>query len=125
MFWSAMAMPLGILIVFTHSQIAAIALMCVVLFAHMSWKTNLMTLTIDIFPRRVVGSVAGIVATGSGLGATVFTGFVGSIIKNHSYTPIFIGMGFMHALAFVIVRLTVRRESIVSLPSPVPESINA
>ena len=125
MLWSALAMPLGILIVFTHSQVAAIGLMCVVLFGHMSWKTNLMTLTIDIFPKRVVGSVAGIVATGSGLGATVFSGFVGSIIKNHSYTPIFIAMGFMHILAYLIVQATVRRQSVLSIPSSIPESINA
>jgi len=108
LFWSAMAMPLGILIVFTKSQVAALAFMCVVLFAHMSWKTNLMTLTIDIFPKPVVASVAGIVATGSGLGATIFTGIVGSVIKNHSYTPIFVAMGFMHALAYLIVRWSVR-----------------
>jgi len=101
-------MPLGILIVFTKSQVAALAFMCVVLFAHMSWKTNLMTLTIDIFPKPVVASVAGIVATGSGLGATIFTGIVGSVIKNHSYTPIFVAMGFMHALAYLIVRWSVR-----------------
>lgn len=125
MLWSALAMPLGIVIVFTRSQVAALALMCVVLFAHMSWKTNLMTLTIDIFPRRVVGSVAGIVATGSGLGATVFTGFVGSIIKNYSYTPIFIGMGFMHLLAYLVVRGTIRRNSAILFPARVPESVNA
>ena len=37
-----------------------------VLFAHMSWKTNLMTMTVDIFPRSVVASAAGILGMGSG-----------------------------------------------------------
>ncbi len=125
LFWSAMAMPLGILIVFTRSQVAAIAFMCVVLFAHMSWKTNLMTLTIDIFPRRVVGTIAGIVAMGSGLGAIGFAGIVGSLIKNYSYTPIFVAMGFMHMAAYLVVRWTVRRENPISMPVTAHESIHA
>ncbi|HEX4488054.1 MAG TPA: MFS transporter [Terriglobales bacterium] len=115
--WSALMMPLGILTVFTRSQVGALACMCVVLFAHMSWKTNLMTLTIDIYPKRVVGSIAGIVALGSGLGAIGFAGIVGWVIKNYSYTPIFIAMGFMHIAAYLIVRLTVRRESLAAIPT--------
>jgi len=94
--------------------------MCVVLFAHMSWKTNLMTLTIDIFPKRIVGSIAGIVALGSGLGAIGFAGIVGWVIKNYSYTPIFIAMGFMHIAAYLIVHWTVRRESVVAISPPAP-----
>jgi MFS transporter, ACS family, hexuronate transporter len=113
---SALMMPLGILTVFTRSQAGALACMCLVLFAHMSWKTNLMTLTIDIFPKRVVGSIAGIVALGSGLGAIGFAGIVGWVIKNYSYTPIFVAMGFMHITAYFIVRRTVRRESIGAVP---------
>jgi len=113
--WSALMMPLGILTVFTRSQVGALACMCVVLFAHMSWKTNLMTLTIDIYPKRVVGSIAGIVALGSGLGAIGFAGIVGYVIKNYSYTPIFIAMGFMHITAYFIVRWTVRREKVVAV----------
>lgn len=115
--WSALAMPLGIMIVMTKSQVFAIALMCVVLFAHMSWKTNLMTLTVDIFPRRVVGSVAGIVATGSGLGAALSTGIVGYILKHYSYTPIFVAMGFMHACGYLIVRWTVHSDAVIATES--------
>ena len=109
---SALVMPLGIIIAFTASQAVAVGLMCVVLFAHMSWKTNLMTLTIDIFPRAVVGSIAGIVATGSGLGAVVFTGIAGYVIEKHSYTPVFVAMGFMHICAYFIVRWTVPDEGV-------------
>ena len=111
MLFSAIVMPLGIMIVLTKSQIVAIALMCVVLFAHMSWKTNLMTLTVDVFPKSVVGSVAGFLATGSGIGGIAFTSTAGYIIKNYSYKPLFVAMGFMHISAYFIVRWLVRGEA--------------
>jgi hypothetical protein len=62
----AALMPLSVMIAITESSSVAHALICVVTFAHMAWKTNLMTMTNDIYPQRVVVSVAGIVACGSG-----------------------------------------------------------
>ena len=82
-----------------------------VLFAHMSWKTNLMTMTVDIFPRSVVASAAGILGMGSGLGGVLFSTVAGHIIKRYSYTPIFVIMGFLHPVAYLLVRWLVRGEA--------------
>ncbi|MBX5497160.1 MAG: hypothetical protein IRZ15_17620, partial [Bryobacteraceae bacterium] len=79
-----------------------------VTFAHMAWKTNLMTVTNDIYPVSVVGSVSGIVAFGSGLGGTLFTNLTGHIVQNFSYEGIFIVMGFLHPAGYLIYRLLVR-----------------
>jgi MFS transporter, ACS family, hexuronate transporter len=106
---SVALMPLGIITVFTKSSSLAIALTCVVLFAHMSWKTNLMTLTVDIFPKPVVASIAGIVGTGSGIGAALATSIIGYLIQNHSYVPVFIVMGFLHPIAYLFVRWLVSK----------------
>jgi MFS transporter, ACS family, aldohexuronate transporter len=103
----ALLMPLSILIALTPSAFVAIALICVVTFSHMAWKTALMTLTNDIYPVRVVGSVSGIIAFGSGLGGTLFTSLTGFVVQHFSYTWIFVVMGFLHPIAYVFARLLV------------------
>jgi MFS family permease len=65
-------------------------------------------MTNDIFPPAVIGSVAGIVAFGSGVGATLFTGFAGWTVQNFGYTSIFVLMGFLHPISWFVVRLLVR-----------------
>ena len=84
------------------------SIICVVTFAHMAWKTNIMTITNDIYPTHVVGSLAGIVAFGNGLGGTLFTWLVGWIVQYYSYDAIFVIMGFMHPTAYLIFRWLVR-----------------
>ena len=69
---SALIMPIGLLINYVESSAAVVAIICVVTFAHMSWKTNLMTMTNDIYPTAIVGSIAGLVGLGSGLGGFLF-----------------------------------------------------
>lgn len=110
MLLSALLMPLGLGIVFTSSHVIALGLICIVLFAHMSWKTNLATLTVDLYPRSVVASAAGLVATGSGIGGSLFTPIAGYLIERQSYTPVFVVMAFLHPLAYVMIWWLVRRE---------------
>jgi len=104
----ALLMPLSILIPYTDSNTIVLGIICVVTFAHMAWKTNIMTITNDIYPTHVVGSLAGIVAFGNGLGGTLFTWLVGWIVQHYSYDAIFIMMGFMHPVAYVVFRRLVR-----------------
>ena len=74
---------------------------------HQIWKTNLMTITNDIYPVASVGSVSGIVSLGSGLGGILFMNLTGRMAEALSYTSIFIIMGFLHPAAYAICRLTV------------------
>jgi hypothetical protein len=74
----------------------------------MAWKTNLTTITNDIYPIGVVGSVSGIIAFGSGLGGTLFTNVTGQVVQQGSYTWIFLIMGFMHPVAYLVFRLLVK-----------------
>jgi ACS family hexuronate transporter-like MFS transporter len=117
---SVALMPVGIAVAWVHSSLLTIALMCLVLFAHMSWKTNLMTLTNDIFSRPIVGSVGGILSTGSGAGGALFTMLVGYLVQSYSYVPVFVMMGFMHPISYLFVHWMVRKqEKRIVQPEPV------
>jgi MFS transporter, ACS family, hexuronate transporter len=105
----ALMMPVSVWVAFTNSNTLALVFICLVTFAHMGWKTNLMTMTNDVYPPATIGSVAGIVAFGSGVGATLFTNLTGWIVQNHSYTSIFVIMGFLHPISWIVVRGLVRR----------------
>jgi ACS family hexuronate transporter-like MFS transporter len=112
MFASAMVMPIGWFLVFKPGTAISLALISLVLGAHNCWKTNLVTLTVDIFPRSVVGAVHGIVATGGGIGGALFTSIAGIVIDKFSYAPLLVTMGVLHPLAYLCVRWLVKGESI-------------
>lgn len=101
---SAMMMPAGLLLLLKPPTALALLLISLLLGAHSSWKTNLVTLTVDIFPRRVVASIHGIVATGGGIGGALFTICAGYVIDRYSYAPLLVAMGFLHPLAYLCVR---------------------
>jgi ACS family hexuronate transporter-like MFS transporter len=105
---SAALMPLSAMIGLTPSHTVALSIICLVTCAHMAWKTNLMTMTNDVYPVNIVGSVAGIVAFGSGVGATLFTALTGWLVQHFSYSAVFVIMGFLHPLSWFVVRALVR-----------------
>jgi ACS family hexuronate transporter-like MFS transporter len=104
----ALIMPLSVAIPFVSSSLA-LAIISIVTFAHMAWKTNQMTVTNDLYPVSVVGSVSGLTAFGNGLGGALFTWMTGQIVQHFSYDVIFIIMGFLHPAAYIVFRLLVRR----------------
>lgn len=115
-------MPLGLLLLLAPPVPVTLFLISVVLGAHSIWKTNLVTLTVDIFPRHVIATVHGIVATGGGIGGSIFTGLAGLVIDRYSYTPLLALMGILHPLAYLVVRWLVRGEvKVDDLPTSATE----
>ncbi|MCS7025846.1 MAG: MFS transporter [Bryobacteraceae bacterium] len=104
----ALLMPLGAFVAELPAQ-PAMALICLVTFLHMAWKTNLMTMTNDVFPSAMVGRAAGVVGLGSGLGGALSTPVVGRVVDAFGYHAVFWIMGFLHLFATICVLLTVRR----------------
>ena len=102
---AAAVMPLSLIVPTSDSAVVAVAAICMVTFAHMAWKTNLMTMTNDIYPTAVVGSAAGIVGLGSSLGGVIFTGITGFVVENYSYGLIFFVMGFLHPVALAVLHV--------------------
>ncbi len=111
MLWSALLMPIGILLVWRPPIPVTLLLISLSLFAHNSWKTNLVTMTVDIFPRPVIGTVHGIVAMGGGIGGAIITPLAGYVISLFSYTPLLIVMGVLHPLAYLCLRRLVKADA--------------
>lgn len=107
---AAMVMPVSLVVGTTPSSTLAIATICLVTFAHMAWKTNLATVTNDLYPTQVVGSVSGLFAFGNGLGGLLFTALTGWLVQYSGYFWVFAFMGVLHPLAFAVFGWLVRGE---------------
>ena len=106
---SAGLMPV-ILFVTMSPVYVAIALFCVAYFGQQSWSTLVMVLPADLFPRRSVGSVAGLVGFGGAMGGVVWGQIVGWMLDDlkTGYGPVFAIASTFHVIAFVIILLTIR-----------------
>lgn len=104
----ALIMPVSLTIHHVPSRSMTIALICLVTFAHMAWKTNQNTLTNDLFPKPLIGSVSGLLAFGTGLGGTLFIWMTGHVVHAFGYGAIFIIMGLLHPVSYLITRRFVR-----------------
>ena len=63
----------------------------------------------DMFPQRVVGSVAGLVGFGGAMGGVVFGLVVGYLLDHgFGYETVFGMVGTFHVIAFCIILLAVR-----------------
>jgi len=105
----AMIMPLSLAVNHAPTRTLTLTLICIVTFSHMAWKTNQATLTNDVFPKPLIGTVSGILAFGNGLGGTLFTWLTGYVVHWFGYEAIFILMSVLHPLSYLIVRRLVRR----------------
>ncbi len=111
MAFSVILLPLSPLVAYSPTALLAVLVASIAAFGHLSWQTSLSTLLVDIYPKRLLGTAFGIVAAGSGLGGMLSTNLVGRVVTNYSYTPLFIAMGLMHPLAWLLIR-KVRKRSL-------------
>jgi MFS transporter, ACS family, aldohexuronate transporter len=105
---SAAVMPLIVFV--TQVPVEwTIVLFSVAFFGQQSWSTLVMILPADLFPRRVVGSVAGLVGFGGAMGGVVFNLIAGRMLDGGSgYGPVFAIVSTLHVLAFFLILLTIR-----------------
>lgn len=104
----ALLMPVSLAIHHAPSRALTIALICTVTFAHMAWKTNQNTLTNDLVPAHLVGATSGLLAFGTGLGGTLFVWLTGHVVQGFGYAAIFVVMGLLHPVSYLITRRFVR-----------------
>jgi ACS family hexuronate transporter-like MFS transporter len=105
---SAAVMPLIFFVTRAPVQIA-IVLFSIAFAGQQSWSTLVMILPADIFPRRAVGSVAGLVGFGGAMGGVVFGLVVGYLLDHgFGYGVVFGLVSTFHVLAFCVILLTVR-----------------
>ncbi len=120
---SAAMMPASLLIANSPLRLA-IALFSMALCGHQFWSTILQTLSADIFPSAVVGSVAGLMGAVGSFGAMLFDLFVGSVLTySHSYSLVFVIAGLLHPLAFLLILLLIPKIEPVAALLPVAANI--
>jgi ACS family hexuronate transporter-like MFS transporter len=78
-----------------------------------------MTLPADIFPRRYVGSVAGLVGFGGAMGGVIFNLVAGGVLESlgreTGYLVVFAMTSSFHILAFLVILASIRRVEPVEL----------
>jgi ACS family hexuronate transporter-like MFS transporter len=75
----------------------------------------------DLFPRRIVASVAGLVGFGGAMGGVVFGQIVGHLLDGgFGYGVVFAIAGSLHVLAFAVICLAIPVVRPVAVPLPVP-----
>jgi ACS family hexuronate transporter-like MFS transporter len=104
------------------SMWTAVLVVGLALAAHQGFSSNLYTLVSDTFPKRAVGSVAGLGGTFGYVGYTLFGVLTGMILdlNNKDYTPVFIICGSAYLVAFAIIQLTMPRLAPASLDDAEP-----
>jgi len=87
------------------SPTVAIVLMTAIMFGHAAWGN--ITLPAEVFPKSVVGTVSGFGgALGAAVGA-VTQWYIGWVVQNFSFMPIFTVCSVMYLLAFTLVHLLI------------------
>jgi ACS family hexuronate transporter-like MFS transporter len=110
--------PAGMLIA-THIGIGpTLAIGALVAFAHLVFQINMGALIIDIYPMKVVATVFGLIAAGSGLGGILSTQIIGKLASGGNYELAFVLMGCLHPVAWTIAWLASRGKRASSSARP-------
>ncbi len=100
-----------ILITRVPSPAWALGLLTGAMFFHAAWAN--ITLPAEVFPQRVVGSVAGCAGAISSLIGAVTTLAIGRTVTIGSFTPVFVIYSILPMAGFVAVCLLIRRLGVV------------
>jgi len=105
----ALCMPVTAIAGFTGNSVAIILLVGLACAAHSGWAANNFTLVSDCFRKETVGSMTGLAGFAGGVGGVLITGVIPTIlIESFGYSPIFILMGILHPIAFVVMNLLIK-----------------
>jgi len=114
---SAAVMPFILLV--THVRMGwALVLFSLAFFGQQSWSTLVMVLPTDLFPREVVGSVAGMIGFGGAMGGIAFGTLAGYLLDHgFGYGTVFALAGSFHVIGFLIILVAVPVVAPLSLGS--------
>ena len=107
----ACCVPLGGLIALSPRMEITLLLGALVAFCHLTWQVTMGALVVDLWPQRILATVFGLIAAGSGFGGLVSTGLVGKLVSSYSYTPVFALMAVLHPCALLLVLKASRRRT--------------
>jgi ACS family hexuronate transporter-like MFS transporter len=104
---SAAMMPFILLV--PHARVSwALAIFSLAYFGQQSWSTLVMVLPADLFPRSVVGAVAGLVGFGGAMGGIAFGQLVGYLLDHgFGYGIVFTLAGTFHIIGLLVILITI------------------
>ncbi|QCR21302.1 MFS transporter [Pontibacter sp. SGAir0037] len=105
-------------IAWVSSVEVAIFLMAVMMLAHGIWITNYITAISDVFGKYATSTVVGLSGTAGAVSGLIINPFMGMIIQNHSYAPLWVVSGIMYPLAFVLLIVFIPKLKPMELPIP-------
>jgi MFS transporter, ACS family, hexuronate transporter len=105
---AAVLAPLGMLIALHLNIGPTLAIGALVAFAHLVFQVNMGALVVDLYPMRHVATVFGLIAAGSALGGFLSTHVVGQIASTGAYDWVFLLMGLLHPLAWLVAWASIR-----------------
>lgn len=110
------------------APLAALALISVATFGHMTYGTNHLTLHTDLFPSHSVGTIMGITGAAGALAGIGVQMLLGRALDvTHSYFWVFLTTACLHPIAGLLVKLCLREEPVSGSAMPLesePESEN-
>ena len=104
----------AIFVRYTDSVGTIIILLSLAFFAHGLWITNYITSIGDIFGRNSSSTIVGFSGTAGALSSLIINPFMGLIIYNFSYNPLWLYAGVMYSVAFIIFSLAVPKIKSIS-----------
>lgn len=99
---AALTIPV-VAIGFLHSSLLIVILMTLAFFAHGLWITNYITSIGDIFGSKVTSTVVGLSGSAGAISALVLNPFIGFVVTNFTYSPLWWYAGLMYPVAFIIM----------------------
>jgi ACS family hexuronate transporter-like MFS transporter len=94
----------------------SVAILSLATAAHCGWMANMFTLISDFYPKNAVASVVGLSTFSAVLGSMLVASAVGFILETTgSYYPIFFTAGFMYLLAWMVLRLGLKKIELENL----------
>jgi ACS family hexuronate transporter-like MFS transporter len=63
----------------------------------------LTAIVVELYPPGQMGTAAGLIASGSGLGGMLSSELIGFVVMHHGYTPLFFMMGVLHPIVIVFL----------------------
>jgi ACS family hexuronate transporter-like MFS transporter len=115
---SAALMPCVIAVPYVSTPMV-IVLFSLAFFGQQSWSTLVMILPTDFFPKRAVGTVAGLVGLGGAMGGVVLGQTAGYLLDHgFSYKPVLAIAGSLHVIAFGVIMILAPRIKTLVVDEP-------
>ncbi len=101
---------------YVDSLWGAVAIVALAAAAHQWFASNLFALPSDVFPRRAVGSIAGLGGTAGAIGGMVMAQYVGAILTHiQNYTPIFAIAAGVYLIALLLIQILTPRYAVAKV----------